>query len=358
VVIALLAGASVSAHEIGTTRVAVQVQDGRYDIEVATDATALLEKLRAVADPEQAVASIPGLNPADLRGRISALDAIFRQRLRVAFDELPARPAITYSVSPAVDAASPPRAVVRLSGTIPADARHFTWRYSWTFASYALSLQSGGASQPTTEWLEGGEQSTPFAVATPAPGQGRLGTAWQYLVLGFTHILPHGLDHMLFVIGIFLFSNRLRSVLAQVTAFTVAHSVTLGLSLYGLITVSPAVVEPLIAVSIAYVAIENLVLTELRLWRIALVFSFGLLHGMGFAGALQELGLPRSEFLTALVTFNAGVEAGQLTVIAAAFALVGWHWGNREWYRRRVIALASVLIACTAVYWTVERVTS
>ena len=116
-----------------------------------------------------------------------------------------------------------------------------------------------------------------------------------------------------------------------------------------------AVVEPLIAVSIAYVAIENLLLTELKPWRIGLVFAFGLLHGMGFAGALRELGLPRSEFLTALLTFNVGVEAGQLAVIATAFALVGWQWGTCDWYRRRVVVPASVLIACTAAYWTVER---
>jgi hypothetical protein len=119
--------------------------------------------------------------------------------------------------------------------------------------------------------------------------------------------------------------------------------------------VSPAVVEPLIALSIAYVAIENILMSELKPWRVALVFAFGLLHGMGFAGALKELGLPRSEFITALVTFNVGVEAGQLAVIAGAFLLVGWYCSSREWYRRRIVLPASALIACTAVYWTIER---
>src|SRR5207342_280783 len=114
-----------------------------------------------------------------------------------------------------------------------------------------------------------------------------------------------------------------------------AHSITLGLSIFGLIAVPPSIVEPLIAVSIAYVAIENLFLRELRPWRIALVFAFGLLHGMGFAGALKELGLPPSEFLTALLTFNVGVEAGQLAVIGTAFLLIGWYSADRVWYRRR-----------------------
>ena len=198
-------------------------------------------------------------------------------------------------------------------------------------------------------------RSAPFALTSPAPPADRLGTAWRYLALGFTHIVPDGLDHMLFVLGIYLLSGRARSVLWQVSAFTVAHSITLGLSMYGIVSVSPRIVEPLIALSIAYVAIENIFLSELKSWRVALVFAFGLLHGMGFAGALKELGLPRSEFVTALLTFNVGVEAGQLAVIGAAFLLVGWHCANRAWYRRRIVVPASVLIACTAVYWTIER---
>src|SRR5262249_14888377 len=157
-----------------------------------------------------------------------------------------------------------------------------------------------------TSWLEGNQTSAPIPVGSPAPA-GRF-SAWRYLLLGFTHIVPKGLDHMLFVLGIYLLSGRARTVLCQVSAFTVAHSITLGLSMYGLVSVPAKIVEPAIAISIAYVAIENIFLKQLKSWRIALVFTFGLLHGMGFAGALKEVGLPRSEFLTALLTFNAGVE--------------------------------------------------
>ena len=221
-------------------------------------------------------------------------------------------------------------ATIRLTGQIPPGARHFTWSYAWTFASYAMTVRRAASENPATEWLEGGQTSAPFALTSPAPPVDRLGTAWRYLALGFTHIVPHGLDHMLFVLGIYLLSRRARSVLWQVSAFTVAHSITLGLSMYGVVAVSPRIVEPLIALSIAYVAIENIFLSELKSWRVALVFAFGLLHGMGFAGALKELGLPRSEFVTALLTFNVGVEAGQLAVIGAAFMLVGWHCANRD----------------------------
>src|SRR5207245_9192838 len=210
---------------------------------------------------------------------------------------------------------------------------------------------------PATESLEGGQTSAPFALPPPALRADRLRTAWRYLTLGFTHIVPRGLDHMLFVLGIYLLSGRARSVLWQISAFTAAQSITLGLSMYGVVAVSPRIVEPLIALSIAYVAIENLFLSELKSWRVALVFAFGLLHGMGFAGALKELGLPRSEFLTALLTFNVGVEAGQLAVIGAAFMLVGSDCANRPLYRNRIVVSVSARIACTAVYWTIERLT-
>ncbi len=337
VVLLLAHGAVFHAHEIGTTRVAAVLHEGRYEIEIVTDAAALAEKLDA-----------QGGEPRIAR------DEQFLQGVTVAFDGVAVRPAISYAVSPAVDAVTPALATIRLTGETPGEARAFTWTYSWTFASYALSVTGAEASAPAVEWLEGGQSSTPFPVRTPPPPEGRLRTAWRYLALGFTHIVPHGLDHMLFVIGIFLLSGRLRDVLWQVSAFTLAHSITLGLSIYGLIAVPPAIVEPLIAVSIAYVAIENMVQTDLTRWRIWLVFAFGLLHGMGFAGALAELGLPPSEFLTALLTFNLGVEAGQLAVIAAAFLLFGFG-SHRAWYRARIVVPASIVIACTAVYWTVER---
>jgi len=358
VVIAVLAcGALASAHEIGTTRVSVRFQeDQRYDIEIVTDAASLVEKLETIAGSQGRALSTGTSSPSAIAERLGALDAVFRRRLTVAFDGAGVDPALQFAVFPSVDAMSPPLATIRLTGEIPQGARQFTWEYSWTFASYSLSLQHGDAADATTEWLEGGQASTPFSLTARPPQTSRAGTAWRYLALGFTHIVPHGLDHMLFVLGIFLLNRRLRSVLAQVSAFTIAHSITLGLSIYGVIDVPALVVEPLIAISIAYMAIENLVLTELKPWRIVLVFAFGLLHGMGFAGALQDVGLPRQELLTALVGFNAGVEAGQLAVIAAAFALVGWRCGSQSWYRTRVVVPASVMMACTAVYWTLERV--
>jgi hydrogenase/urease accessory protein HupE len=351
-VLAALLGGPACAHEIGTTRVSVLLQEGRtYEVEIVTDAASLAEKLEASAG-----GSLPsGIRPAGLESLLRGFDEKFRERVKVAFDAPDLRPTVAYSVASGTGAAPAAVATIRLTGRIPGDARHFTWTYGWTFASYAMTVRSAASRNPATQWLEGGQTSAPLALTRAAPSIDRFGTARRYFTLGFTHILPNGLDHMLFVLGIFLLTRRVRSVLSQVSAFTVAHSITLGLSMYGVVTVSPRIVEPAIALSIAYIAIENIFLSELKPWRVALVFAFGLLHGMGFAGALKELGLPRAEFLTALLTFNVGVEAGQMAVIGAAFLLIGWHRSNSAWYRSRIAVPVSALIACTAVYWTIQR---
>ena len=325
----LAVGLAAGAHEIGTTRVkAIFPSDGSYALEIETDSAPLLEKLTART------------------GRTGTFDSYaetLRERMALAFDGSDVRPSIQFSLL------ADTGILIRLTGARPADAKTFSFQFGWVFTTY--SLQAGGQ----THWLEGGARSAALPITITAPPS-RWEIAWQYLALGFTHILPYGLDHVLFVLGIYLLSNKPRSVLLQVTAFTIAHSITLGLSIYGILSVPASIVEPLIAVSIAYVAVENLFLSELKPWRVALVFGFGLLHGMGFAGVLAELGLPHGEFLTALLTFNLGVEMGQLAVIGIAFALVGWHCAERAWYRRRVVIPASVLIACAAVFWTVERV--
>lgn len=179
---------------------------------------------------------------------------------------------------------------------------------------------------------------------------------WFYLQLGYTHILPQGFDHILFVVGLCLLSNKIKVILWQATAFTVAHSITLAMSMKSLIVAPSAVVEPIIALSILFVAIENLLLTELKPWRILLVFMFGLIHGMGFASSLNEIGLPRNKFLVSILSFNAGVELGQISIILAVFLLIVLPLGNRLNYRKVVVYPLSIIIALIAFYWTVQRV--
>jgi hypothetical protein len=179
---------------------------------------------------------------------------------------------------------------------------------------------------------------------------------WFYTKLGFTHIIPNGADHILFVVGLCLLSTNIKTMLWQATAFTVAHSITLALSMKNIFVAPAPVVEPIIALSIAFVAVENILVTKLKPWRIAVVFLFGLIHGMGFASALNEIGLPADNFFTSILSFNLGVELGQMTVIVAMFSLIILPLKDKVWYRGRVVYGLSSVIALVAGYWVVERV--
>jgi hypothetical protein len=183
----------------------------------------------------------------------------------------------------------------------------------------------------------------------------RAETAWIYLRLGFEHIMPMGLDHILFVLSLFLLSPKLKPMLKQSLAFTVAHSVTLGLAMCGFIQAPPSVIEPLISLSIAVMALENIFRPALRRSRIIVVFLFGLVHGLGFASSLSTMGLPRQSFFSSLLAFNAGVELGQLSVILLAFLLVGKWFGDKPGYRKLIVVPASALIVLVAAVWTIQR---
>ena len=201
------------------------------------------------------------------------------------------------------------------------------------------------------------EAASPASGVSPfAPGLAqRIETAGQFLTLGFLHILPRGADHILFVLGLFFLGLHWRPLVWQTTVFTIAHTTTLGLSAYGIFSLPARVVEPLIAASIAYVAIENIVRPKLTPARIVIVFSFGLLHGLGFASSLSEIQLPRDQFFTALLSFNFGVDFGQLTIIALASLTVGW-WRQRPWYRTRIVVPACSLIGVIGLFWAVQRI--
>lgn len=177
-----------------------------------------------------------------------------------------------------------------------------------------------------------------------------------YTKLGMLHIIPYGLDHILFVVGLCLLNSKFKPILWQATAFTVAHSVTLALSVKGIVTLPSDIVEPIISLSILFIAIENLILKELQPWRIILVFFFGLIHGLGFASALNEIGLPRNQFFTSIFFFNVGVELAQIAIIAFVFFGVAKPLGHKTWFRRAIVCPLSVEIAIIALYWTVERV--
>jgi hydrogenase/urease accessory protein HupE len=328
VVALLLFAQAASAHELGRFQVQAEfLEDGTYRVDLVADEEHLTPQLlRTLADGAT-----------------------------IAFDGRPVEPKV--ELVPPGPETPPGRTTFRLHGPIPGGARAFTWRESVKLGSYPLIPKNEGDESTVWQWLEGDATSQPFRLAVSAASvvpPTRMEIAGLYLKLGFTHILPKGLDHILFVLGLFLLSRKARPLLRQVTSFTIAHTVTLALSIYGLISLPSSIVEPLIALSIVFVAVENILTSELRPSRIALVFAFGLLHGLGFAGVLTELGLPRSEFLPALISFNLGVETGQLAVIGLAFLAVGL-FRNRAWYRQAVVVPASCAIAAVGVYWSIQR---
>lgn len=297
------------------------------------------------------------LSPAGLEERIRAYADVYLEGIDVVLDGARTEPELVRVEVPEVgDIARERMSELTISGQSPADARTFTWSYAQRFGSSAVRVRRAGEDTTQTAFLNPGETSPKFAVGEPLRAKTTLEVYREYLWLGFTHILPKGADHILFVLGIFLLSVKWRPLLYQVTAFTIAHTITLGLSLYGLISLPSGIVEPLIAASIVYVGVENVLTPKLKPWRVFVVFGFGLLHGMGFAGVLQAIGLPENEYLNALIAFNIGVEFGQLAVISAAFLAIGAWFRDRPWYRARIVIPGSLAIAAVGAYWAVERV--
>jgi hypothetical protein len=194
-----------------------------------------------------------------------------------------------------------------------------------------------------------------FASATaPAePASADFAQAASMVRMGVEHILT-GYDHLLFLLGLVLACGSVRAVLGAVTAFTAAHSVTLAVSVLGLWTPPPGIVEPLIAASIAYVGLENLFVRSARSrWR--LTFPFGLVHGFGFAGALREVHFARASVPVVLGAFNVGVELGQLLVLAAIVPAV-FALRQRDPLGGRGLTALNGAVALTGLAWTLVRV--
>jgi hydrogenase/urease accessory protein HupE len=341
------------AHEIGTTQVHLTLhKDHTWSAKIATPPTPLLNRLEAAAGQRL---SSSGLDQNVLSDKLDALRQDIARRIEVKFDGVASPVDVSFAwVGELSDIKKPLGVVLETQGPIPKGAQEVTWRYDLVQSTYGVVFASEGTENTETQWLEGDAPSEPFPASADIKPPATLEIVAQYLQLGFRHVVQ-GLDHILFVLGIFLLATELKPVLVQVTSFTVAHSLTVGLAMSGVLLVSSRIVEPLISLSIAYVAIENIVIGRLTPWRPAVVFGFGLFHGMGFAGALRELHVPHGQFLPALISFNVGIELAQLSVIAAAFVSVAM-WRRKPWYRSRVSAPASAAIAATGLIWAFQLI--
>lgn len=261
----------------------------------------------------------------------------------------------------------PRTTTLRLRADLPGGAQSVV--VAWPKGAGPLVLRQQGVEAPYTGYLERGAISPEIDLQG-----GGAPTAWQafvdYIPVGFDHILPKGLDHILFVLGLFFLSMQLGPLLWQISAFTLAHTVTLALGGLGWVQVPGSIVEPLIAASIVYVAVENIFLPRLSPWRPVVVFCFGLLHGLGFASVLGDFGLPQTQIVPALLGFNIGVEFGQLTVVAMAAVLLwislqaarvarleGEEDVLHEWpiLFRGASIVGSVLIGLVGAFWVIER---
>ncbi|MES1211294.1 MAG: HupE/UreJ family protein, partial [Acidobacteriota bacterium] len=257
------------AHELGKIQVHAEMRkDGTYRIDLVVDEEHLTPQDAGGPAGETRYGAIQGLD-GDLDRRNGRFLRSLVDGATVAFDGRPVEPKSTeVALVPPSPETPGGRMTVRLSGPIPGGARAFTWTESEPVGSYPLIPANEGDEGAVWQWLEGSATSQPVQLAAEVVPPTRLEIVRQYLVLGFTHILPKGLDHILFVLGLFLLSRRARPLLLQVTAFTVAHTLTLALSIYGVISLPASIVEPLIALSIVYVAVENLLTTKLRTSRL------------------------------------------------------------------------------------------
>ncbi len=351
------------AHDFTITATSVRILSNRtYQIDMTCDLDALALGAANNADSAKLAETLRAMSREELEAALQRLRELFQKRVRIRFDGTATTPSVDfpeYGATPSEHSEFPSvlGVTARLAGPIPDGALELTFWASRAFQAVHLTVvyDDDPDPQPLRHILGVAEESPPIPLAASRVAEhAAAGSVLEYFRLGFEHIVPKGVDHILFVLGLFFLSTKWKPLLAQVTAFTLAHSLTLGLSLYGVFSLPPRFVEPLIALSIAVVAIENMATSKLHAWRTLVVFGFGLLHGLGFAGILSELGLPRGEYLPALISFNCGVEAGQLAVLAGAFLIVGW-WRSKIWYRAWITIPISGVIAALGLYAAVQR---
>jgi hydrogenase/urease accessory protein HupE len=391
-------------HQIDHLSATVDVREAGHTLHLELSAEA-----RQILEDHQALSLLPALNRGGAGAEevlpevLAHAQAWFAENAAILADGVPLACAPLTLTTLAVaerDAVSPSRAdsakdqthlflVGTWTGPLPATAHGLQLKLTNRAAGVWIRRVDGvdagppkpyfiGETSPPWAFREAGKKSAATDPAHP-PERASSADSWtarclRYIAIGVNHICPprewfawlkslrhrpwpdhpDGLDHILFVLGLYFLSRRLKPLLWQVTAFTVAHSVTLALAMLGLVHVPARPVEIAIALSIAFVAIENLFRESLSRWRTAIVFLFGLVHGLGFAGSFQDLQVPQDQFLSALFSMNVGVELGQLGVLALIALLTAWAW-PKSWYRQRLSLPASVIIAGFGLYWAWQR---
>lgn len=315
------------AHEVLPSIADLRAEDGQVIFEVRANLESFVAgiNLSEVADTNETdlaatYDALRALEPEDLAARFTAFWPQMAEGITLTADGAALTPELVdVRVDPVGDVEVVRSSVFVFQAALPADAQNVQMGWAPDFG--VLVLRQMDVPAPYDGYLERGALSD----VIPLAGGGQataLESFVDYIPVGFDHIVPKGLDHILFVLGLFFLAARFRPLLLQVSLFTLAHTITLALAALGYIRLPGSIVEPLIAASIVFVAVENIWAKGISKWRPVVIFVFGLLHGMGFASVLAEFGLPEDTFVASLIGFNVGVEIGQLAVIAVMFLCV------------------------------------
>lgn len=340
---------------------------GRVEVEIRTSLEALLT---SIDGRYQNTKDAPGSDQYDffrqqsseqLALSFQSFHSTFVQGVELTVDDVPINLEIASIDVPEPGYTKVPRtSILLLTGKVKGRHDSLRWYYPGRFGDHAVRVKLIDEAKDywywsNYQWIRDDRVSDPFPLNGLIKETSWFDVLTTYVEAGYLHILPLGLDHILFILGLFLMSRKFRPLLWQVTMFTLAHSITLSLSTLGIFDLPSSWVEPLIALSIAYVAIENIWHQKLSSTRLWVVFGFGLLHGLGFATMLAEFGLPDDGFLLALLGFNLGVEAGQISILVLAWFGVGFwirHWAG---YRQWIVIPASSVIAIVGLIWFWQR---
>ena len=368
-IILLLAGSSTASADVvkpALTEIAVYA-DGRIIIEIRTSLEALLSGIDGQYRNTQEAPTADLYDKfrvqsaQDLGKSFESFHGSLLEGVELTIDKQSVPLDIESIEIPEPGYTKVPRSsVIYLRAQMSGNPAYLQWYYPARFGDHAVRVKLVDESRDfwhwsDYQWIRQDKVSEPFKLQGLSLKSPWYSVVFTYTEAGFLHILPWGADHILFVIGLLLMSRTLRPLLWQVTMFTLAHSITLSLSTLGIFALPAALVEPLIALSIAFIAIQNIFYRVVKRSRLSLIFAFGLLHGLGFAAMLKEFGLPEDSFLLALFSFNLGVELGQVVILLGCWmSVIIW---LRDWdgYRRYFIIPVSMIIAVTGLLWFWQR---
>ncbi|KUJ86063.1 hypothetical protein AVO45_03620 [Ruegeria marisrubri] len=347
-----------TADAVSATVADFRVENGLFFLELQIDAEAFLSGIelgnvtgnadRANADSYKSLRAMPSVQLEPL------VRNFFREWKNALAIEAGGRLELSYEGAriPVVGNPEEPRSTVLLmTAELPPNARSV--RVTWPQGAGPVVLRQQGVKAPYTGFLRGGETSPPIPLAGGA-SMAPKDSFQAHIPVGFGRIFPDGKEQILFMLGLFFLSPRTRPLTVQFGVFSLALAGGLAARLLGSIAVPADILASLVAASVTLVALENVFVRRLHLWRLLAVLAFGALHGIALAGDLDGVGLPPAQLVAAMSGVYVGAELALLTVMAAAFAAVGVWFRRKPWYRGRIAIPASVIIAFIGGFWLVQ----